>query len=185
MKQKISNIEFIAFSGEPNPYGTIRGKHAYEKLVNFIESTNTQVFGISFKGIEGADSSYLRESLISVVKRFRDERTIFIEDLTDPDIIYNLKLAANAKNQPIVNWVGSNCEVLGPQPSSSNQALLDLVINNRSLTTSKASSTLDISVQNASTKLKKLFEDGYVSRTEEAAETGGKEFVYHAIGKSA
>jgi hypothetical protein len=185
MKQKISQIKFIDFSGEPNPYGTIRGKQTYEKLVNFIESTNTLIFGISFKGIEGADSSYLRESLISVVKRFKDERIIFIEDLTDPDVTYNLKLAANAKNQPITNWVGSECTILGPQPSSSNQALLDLVISNRSLTTSKASSTLDISVQNASTKLKKLFEDGYVSRTEEAAETGGKEFVYHAIGKSA
>ncbi|MDE3739399.1 hypothetical protein PSH28_22575 [Pseudomonas resinovorans] len=185
MKQKISHIKFIDFAGEPNPYGTIRGKQAHDKLVSFIESTNTPIFGISFKEIEGADSSYLRESLISVVKKFKDERTIFIEDLTDPDIIYNLKLAANAKNQPIVNWVGSECEVLGPQPSSSNQALLDLVISNRSLTTSKASSVLDISVQNASTKLKKLFEDGYVSRTEEAAETGGKEFVYHVIGKSA
>lgn len=185
MKQKIMHITFIEFSLEPNPYGTIRGKQTYERLVNFIESSQASTLGISFKEICGADSSYLRESLISVVKKFKDERAIFIQDLVDPDIIYNLKLAANAKNQPIVNWVGSRCEILGPQPSSSNQALLDLVIDNRSVTTSKASSVLDISVQNASTKLKKLFEEGYVCRTEEAAETGGKEFVYHAIGKSA
>jgi hypothetical protein len=185
MKQKIMHINFITFSGEPNPYGTLRGKQTYERLVNFIESTQISIFGISFKEICGADSSYLRESLISVVKKFKDERTIFIQDLVDPDLIYNLKLAANAKNQPIVNWAGSVCEILGPQPSPSNQALLDLVIVNRSVTTSKASSALDISVQNASTKLKKLFEEGYVFRTEEAAETGGKEFVYHAIGKPA
>lgn len=185
MKQKISHIEFVNFSKEQSPYGTIRGKQTYERLVDYIESVNTPLIGISFKGLLMADSSYLRESIISVVKKFRDERTIFISDLTDPDIIYNLKLAANAKNQPIINWVGSKCEVFGPQPSSTNQALLDLVISNRSVTTSKASTVLDISVQNASTKLKKLFEDGYVSRTEEAAETGGKEFVYHVIGESA
>lgn len=185
MKQKISHVRFIDFSGEANPYGTLRGKQTYEKLVDFIESSPAYILGISFDGLTGADSSYLRESLISVVKKFKDERSIFIQDLTDRDIIYNLKLAAEAKSQPIVNWVGSECMVLGPEPSPSNRALLDLVISNRSLTTSKASSTLDISVQNASTKLKKLFEDGYITRSEEAAETGGKEYIYHAIGQSA
>ncbi|KPC06070.1 Uncharacterized protein AC500_2039 [Pseudomonas amygdali pv. lachrymans] len=45
--------------------------------------------------------------------------------------------------------------------------------------------TLEISVPNASTKLKKLLDQGYILRAEETAESGGIEYVYHAIGESA
>jgi predicted transcriptional regulator len=44
---------------------------------------------------------------------------------------------------------------------------------------------LKISVPNASTKLKKLLDNGYLLRAEEAAESGGIEFMYHAIAESA
>ena len=41
---------------------------------------------------------------------------------------------------------------------------------------------MDLSVQNASSKLKKLVDEGYILRSEETAETGGIEFVYVIIG---
>jgi len=40
---------------------------------------------------------------------------------------------------------------------------------------------LGISVQNASTRLKKLVSQGYILRSEEVAESGGIEFIYQAI----
>jgi len=59
------------------------------------------------------------------------------------------------------------------------------VVNNREATTADAAAALDISVQNASTRLKRLSEEGFLLRTEAAAESGGKEFVYQVVGKSA
>jgi predicted transcriptional regulator len=40
---------------------------------------------------------------------------------------------------------------------------------------------MNLSVQNASSKLKKLVDDGYILRFEETAESGGIEFIYQAI----
>jgi len=37
----------------------------------------------------------------------------------------------------------------------------------------------EISIQNASAKLKKLYNSGYLSRSEETAESGGIEFIYY------
>ncbi len=60
-----------------------------------------------------------------------------------------------------------------------------MVISHRSTTTAKVAEELNISVQNASTRLKRLAEEGFLLRVEEAADTGGKEFVYQVVGKSA
>ena len=48
-------------------------------------------------------------------------------------------------------------------------------------TTSQIASSMNLSVQNASSKLKKLVDDGYILRFEETAESGGIEFIYQAI----
>lgn len=52
---------------------------------------------------------------------------------------------------------------------------------NGEVTTAEIADRLEISVQNASSKLKKLSAKGYISRCERVAESGGIEFVYRAI----
>ena len=78
-------------------------------------------------------------------------------------------------------WCGQDYTILGPQPSASNLTLLEIVLSKQSVTTAQVAVDLDISVQNASTKLKKLVEEGYIMRREEVAESGGIEYVYAAI----
>ena len=47
------------------------------------------------------------------------------------------------------------------------------------ITASILSDMEEISIQNASAKLKKLYNSGYLSRSEETAESGGIEFIYY------
>ena len=67
------------------------------------------------------------------------------------------------------------------KPLKYNQEVFDLVMKIKEITTNKVAGQLNLSVPNASTKLKKLVDEGYILRVEEVAEAGGIEFIYKSI----
>lgn len=185
MNEKNYIIDLRHFTDSPNPYGTSRGREAHAKLVDYIDSLHgASIVGISLANMAGADMSFFRECLIYTVKRYSNQIHFYVCDI-DEDLFSNLQGAANLGGQRLTCWVGNECRFVGPETSASNKALLELVVNNREATTTDAAAALDISVQNASTRLKRLSEEGFLLRTEAAAESGGKEFVYQVVGKSA
>ena len=183
MNENPIQIDIIDFTNnDPCPYGTQGGRALSAKLIEHINNLfNVQIIGISFSGMTGMDISYSRESLISVIKHFRGEKGFFIKDLENQDLIENIHYAAIAKKQPVIVWNGDSYIILGEPLSTPNKNLLDTVLKERKTTTAKIANKLNISVQNASTKLKKLVDEGYILRVEETAETGGIEFIYKAI----
>ena len=186
MKQKTHTLDLRKYTDGPNPYGTSRGRRAHSLLIEGIDAFHGAAeVGISLAGIEAADVSFFRECLIYAVKRYSKQIAIYVFDLADEDLVANLHGAAISGEQPLTCWVNGKCRYVGPEPSSSGQAMLDFVIAKRETTTAEAASALDISVQNASTRLKRLADEGFLLRVEETADSGGKEFVYRVIGKSA
>lgn len=182
MNQKAIILNLIEFTnGDAQPYGNTLGRETFSRFINHLDALpKAYVVGISF-GDVSADSSFIREAVISVAKHYRGEKYFYIQDVKNSDVRDNCHYAADAKKQPIVAWSGREHTILGPQPSASNLTLLELVLSKRSVTTAQAAMDLNISVQNASTKLKKLVEEGYIMRREEVAESGGIEYEYAAI----
>lgn len=188
MKQKNYTLDLRKYIDGPNPYGTSRGRKAHALLVEDIDAhLGASVIGISLANIEAADVSFFRECVIYAVKRYSKQIAFFVFGITDEDLIDNLHGAAISGDQRLTCWVGNECRFVGPEPSTSGRALLDLIINSHKTTTTTAevAAALGISVQNASTRLKRLTDEGFLLRTEASADSGGKEFVYQIIGKSA
>lgn len=186
MNQKIPTIDFSKCAGQKNPYGSPRGKLAHDSLLSEIEKIGkVDVISISFRGLEGADVSFLREALVYVIKRYKKEIFFYVTDLPDEDIVANLQAAAVSGGEQVTYWSGNECRFLGPEQSTSSKILLDLIAAHRSSTTADVAEALNISVQNASTRLKRLYEEGYLMRIEETAESGGREFVYKVAGAPA
>lgn len=168
--------------GTDRPFGNSQGKAVFRGLADFVEAhPATRVFGVSLDGIEATDASFPRESVISLAKQLRGERGIYLTDLHNKDLIDNWSYAALAKAQPMVIWNGQDFEVIGPQMNQATKALVNYVLQQGQVTTSQVASDLGLSVQNASTRLKKLVLEGYFLRVEEVAESGGIEFKYLAI----
>lgn len=86
------------------------------------------------------------------------------------------------KGQPLMIWEGKKGRVIGPQPSQGNRAAFDYVLKNMSSTASEVATALDLQITNASTKFKQLWEQGFLLRRQESAESGGVEFRYFVIG---
>ena len=175
-------IDFCA--GNPMPFGNQKGRDVFPKLKAIIDSRPSQnIFEISFEGIEFTDSSFARESILLLAKMFRGDKGIYLShfDPQNIDMLDNWDYAAEKVKQPILVKLGDSIKLLGTQPTTSNKEVFDLVMKDKSITTSKVASKLNLSVPNASSKLKKLVDDGFILRIEEVAESGGIEYIYKSI----
>jgi len=168
--------------GEDHPFGNILGKDCFRKLSEYIDlHPQYSIFEISLKGIVATDASFPRESVLSVAKLYHQTNSFFISNVQNPDTLDNWDYAAKAKEQPIIAWDKDTYRILGPTLTSSTLQLLDYVLTKKEVLAAQVANALGISVQNASTRLKKLVSEGYILRTEVAAESGGIEYIYQAI----
>jgi hypothetical protein len=184
MKQTSIIVNLLDFAeGNNHPYGNEQGKHTFRTLVHYLDARPwVRILGISLAGIVATDASFPRESVLSVARHFRCEKGIFLVEMRDRDMIDNWRYAAIAKDQPLVIWYPRNeFEIIGPDAGKATLELVSYVLQAGTVSASQVAEDLDITVQNASTRLKKLFMQGYILRTEETAESGGKEFLYEAI----
>ena len=172
----------LTFTSSDHPYGNSEGKEVLRRLSEFVEQNPLcNIFGISFKGITATDASFPRESVVALAKQLRGEKGFYLTDLVNRDLIDNWSYAALAKDQPLVIWNDSNFEIIGPELNKSTRDLVEYVLQRGSVLTSQVAADLGLSVPNASTRLKNLVTQGYLLRSEDAAQTGGIEFKYSAI----
>lgn len=182
MKQTHSTIKLVDLTKNPDGWGNARGKEVGALLENYIQRhPATDVFKVSFEGIKRTDASFSRESVVEIASRFRTKHAITIVDLDDDDLIENLEMAAVKKEQPLFLWQDDSWRLLGPSPTKGNTDLLNYILTAAETTASTVASALDLKLTNASTKLKQLWESGYIMRREELAPSGGIEFIYFRI----
>ncbi len=182
MKENLVKIVLVDITNDDHPFGNRMGREVYLKLLEEVDNhPTTNIFVISLKGIKATDASFPRESVVSIAKQFRGEKGFFLTDFDSRDLIDNWSYAAKAKEQPLIIWYEDSHEIIGPDITSSTKDLVEYVINKGKVTTSKVANDLNLSVQNASTKLKNLVKQGFVLRSEEIADTGGVEYNYHSI----
>jgi len=79
-------------------------------------------------------------------------------------------------------WQGEEGRAIGLNPSQGNASALNFALK-REVTraTEFVSATPGMTIANASTKFKQLWEQGFLLRRENVAESGGVEFVYFRI----
>lgn len=185
MNQTSPIINLREFTEVALPHGNAQGKKTYSKLVDYVdERPDIRVFGVSLAEIEATDASFPRESVVSAARHYRCERGFFLIDVKTRDMVDNWRYAAVAKEQPLVIWYPKNeFEIIGPEDkvSSATLSLVSYVLQQCVTTASQVALEFDMTIQNASTRLKKLYTQGYILRSEVVAETGGIEFRYEAI----
>lgn len=182
MKQNNYTIKLFDLINDDHVFGNEDGRDVFFKLKQIVdEHPDADTFGISLEGIIATDASFPRESVVSLAKQYRGEKGFFLTDFISKDLVDNWNYAAQAKEQPLIIWYADSHEIIGPSITSSTKELVEYVIKQGSVTTSKVADALNISVQNASTKLKNLVKQGFVLRSEEVAESGGVEYIYQSI----
>ncbi len=177
-------IKLREFMDEPEGWGRVQGREVYQRLLEFVEANpGVMVFRVSAEGVRRVDISFASETLVELARRYRGLKGFCLVDLDDADMIENWEAAAAKKSQPIVLWAGDDGRVIGAEPSQGNrEAFLFALGRSQARASEFADATPGMSIANASTKFKQLWDQGFLLRRESMADSGGVEFVYQRIG---
>lgn len=183
MNENSIALQLYNFMETQEGWGRVQGRKVYQKLIAFIESKpGIMIFKVSLTGIKRLDISFASETVIELARRYRGQKGFCFVDLNDLDMRENWDAAASRKGQPIMVWEGQKGQVIGVEPSRGTlDAFKFSLERERTRATEFAASTPAISIANASTKFKQLWEQGFLLRREDVAESGGVEFTYYRI----
>lgn len=181
MNQKVMPMRLRDFTRDDHPFGNKQGRETLSLLSDFVDENPSDIYEISIEGIVATDASFPRESVISLVKLSKGERGFYLTGSFTKDLLDNWHYAAIAKEQPLILKTDNGYSIIGPTLSKGAKELLDFVMKEGEVTTSKVVQKFGGSAQNASAKLKKLYSTGLILGSKDVAESGGLEFVYRAI----
>ena len=171
------------FMDDDQGWGREAGRIVYQRLLAHVEATpGVIVFRLSFRGVRRVDISFASETVVELARRYRGAKGFCLTDAVDIDLIENVEAAASKKGQPLMIWSGDTARVIGAEPTQGNRDALAFALARPIVRAAEfAQSTRDMSIANASTKFKQLWEQGFLLRREATAESGGVEYVYYRI----
>lgn len=164
-------------------WGREQGREVYQRMLRFVEdSPGVLVFKVSMKGVNRLDISFSSETVVELARRFRGRKGFCLVDLTDRDLIENLDAAAQKKEQPMLVWHGRSADLIGTTPSEGTREAFSFAMGRPECRAAEFAQSRGISINNASSKFKQLWEQGFLLRREAIAESGGVEYLYQRIG---
>lgn len=164
-------------------WGHVQGRQTYERLRTVVEAYPAEeIIRISLAGVKRTDITFPRESVVELAKLYRGRRGFCLTGTSDQDLLDNWDAAALRQEQPLMVWNGCQISrVLGPEPSTGLRDMFSYVLFVPVVRTSEAAASLGLKVPNASNKLKQLWQEGYIFRREQSANSGGVEYEYIRI----
>lgn len=173
------------FMEDADGWGRVAGRIVYPKLMNFVEEhAGVLVFRVSLSGVDRVDISFASETVVELARRYRSRKGFALVDLIDSDQKENWDAAAQRAKQPIMSWdrAGQAVTIIGPEPSKGNADAFRFALGRKATRAAEyAAHAKNVSITNASSKYKQLWEQGYLLRVEAAAESGGVEYIYVPI----
>jgi DNA-binding transcriptional ArsR family regulator len=161
-----------------------KGEKAYPHLKAILEETpEGQPLVLVFPSNQLVDASFADESIIrlgqELVAGEFGQRCILLEGMSE-DSIHNIEAAVNLQNLKLAFLVvkpsGAWRTIGHLEPSL--QEVLEILTRRDSLTTVELADLLDLAVNTASNRLKRLYDQRLVRREHEISETG-LQYVYY------
>lgn len=183
MNRNVRTIRLRNLFTGPEVWGRGAGSLVQRGLIGKIGHEQVpEIIRFSLEGVKRMDASFAAEVIIEPVRRYLGTKAICLEKLADSDVAENITAAALCGQVPVTIWDGDVARVVGVAPRAGTREALVLALKRPGLRATELASALDVSLANASTKLKQLWEAGFLLRDDGIAKSGGPEFVYRRIG---
>lgn len=159
----------------------ILGSKAGDQVLNHLRSTvsgTLQTIEISLETMTGFDACFARNGAASFAKLYTKQIGTVITNVGNEDVLENLIYGFKAKQMPLIIKNEDGTGSIYADVNSGSSEVLSFVYSRNETSTSQLAQFLDISAPNASAKLKKLYEQGYIHARKRDAISGGIEYVY-------
>ena len=174
------DLRLREFMDEDEGWGRQAGRLTFQRLMSFVEQhPGVLVFRVSLAGVRRVDISFASETIVQLARRYRGEKGFCFIDLVDIDQRENFEAAAQRSKQPLLLWNRQGKpQVLGVEPSQGIADALKFALVKPKARAAEYANSGNVSLTNASTKFKQLWEQGFLLRCEAVAPSGGVEYVY-------
>ena len=161
-----------------------KGEEAYPYLKTILEEVpEGQPLVLVFSSNQLVDASFADESIIRLGQELVDgefgQRCILLEEVSE-DSIHNIEAAVNLQNLKLAFLVvepSGEWRTIGHLEPSLQQ-VLEILARRDCLTTVRLANLLDLAVNTASNRLKRLYDQRLVRREHEISETG-LQYIYY------
>jgi hypothetical protein len=181
---RVQRLRLRDFMNEDDGWGRVVGRETYGKLMQFVEShPGILIFRVSVDGVNRIDISFASETIVEIARRYRGRKGFCFVDLRDIDQQENWEAAAQRASQPILRWdEHARPSIMGIEPTQGNaDAFQFALLKQETRAAEFAAVSKGVSITNASSKFKQLWEQGFLLRQEAVAESGGVEYIYIRI----
>lgn len=179
MDISLSQLNLVCCIGSEN------GKYAFTQVVRLIGSNEPEsVLNISLLGIKQIDVSFISSSFVTLMKMYKNEKYLYFTGIENKDILKNMECVAHFHETLfLVKDESNNIQWIGRNLTAKSMELLNFIYSKDKVTTAVIAKKFDLSLPNASLKLKKLFNQGYLIANKQDALSGGHEYIYEPIVK--
>lgn len=183
MNENVLALRLRDFMESEEGWGREQGREVYRKLISYVEvNPGVLIFRVVMDGVNRVDISFASETIIELAKRFRGKKGFCFVDLRNKDMLENWEAAAERKEQPMVVWNEQQARIIGVQPSQGNLSALTFALGKPRVRAAELVSLMPgMTISNASMKFKQLWEQGFLLRREDIAQSGGVEYSYFCI----
>lgn len=165
-------------------WGVDNGREVHRHLERAISALPSCMVGIDLSGIRQADVSFSREAIVETLRRFRRSHQFVLVNPENEVVVENLEAALDRRGETVLlRERGGTIRPIGRELGPGLRPVLETVIRLGSATSRDVlAHHSGMSIQNASNKLKELWQSGLLRREEASAPSGGREWVYEAPG---
>jgi hypothetical protein len=182
MNETSHTVRLGRFVPKLDAWGASAGQAIRTQLSQHIAAApEAEVIRLSMQGMKRIDTAFALEAIVRLVDEYRATRPICVVDLADPDITDNLRAAAERIKVAVLAWNGGTARALGLRVGSAAHQALVFALARSEVRAAEFAAHAGVSISNASSRFKGLWERGLLLRTCEAASSGGKEYVYWPV----
>jgi len=179
MNQNVCTFHFWMFLINHEGRGRSAGLRAQQKLQQYINARpDVDLFRISLDGTRRLDVTCAAAGLLAVVRHYRGTRAICLINLADRDVLENIAAVADRMKVPVTVWNNGEGQVIGLAPDSVLHHAKSFALSRPEVRAGEYAAASGLSVTNASSRLKQLWEKGLLLRNEVIAKSGGAEYLY-------
>jgi len=169
--------------GTPLALGADEGLKLGIELSGLVYSSRgPHVVELSLAGITAIDCAFFEQAVYKHIHDLTVGSAIYVSGIESPDVALTCELTARALGRYLIVEEDQGYRIAGRDLRPADAMLVEALYDKGLDNSRDIAETYDMSVANASTRLKDMLQKGLVLRAEVTSATGGYEFRYFPIG---
>lgn len=189
VNEMVARLRVLTFTNSSDAWGRDLGRQVCRQLEDGIfenerADPRVKVFVLDFTGLKRMDASFPQEAIVELLRKFRGRKYFVLTNLDNPIIEENMFMAFEKRNEVGIVRDSNGFRTIGMKVTPDLFEILKLADSQDSITSRDVMdhfASAKMSLPNASNKLKSLWEQGLLQRTEGVAKSGGRENFYSAV----